>query len=234
MGHVEMDPRPGRAFVWEWGVWKDAAPVKSSHAWRGKVLDAVPGSTLVLGGGGAAATITVKGEGATSLLTVVHMSASATAAEDFQYGWADFLLRLKTRLEQIPAEDSIYHRMLVRAKPKEVIAAWLSAATMSKILPGKVKLQARAGGAYEWKWKDAKRATASGRFLEIVKGHRVAFTWEPGEVRLSAEETPYGALVSLEHRGLPPQRTREQERMWAHLLERMRVYFYFGKKIRNS
>jgi hypothetical protein len=52
-------------------------------------------------------------------------------------------------------------------------------------------------------------------------------------VRLSAERTPYGAFVSLEHLRLPPGTSRRAtERMWAHLLERMRIYFYFGKKIR--
>jgi uncharacterized protein YndB with AHSA1/START domain len=242
MGHVEIEPKPGQPFVWEWGVWKHAAPGKGTHAWRGTVLDAVPGSTLVLGSSDASVTITVKGEGQSSLITVVHANTVARSSEDYQYGWADFLLRLKTRLEPIPAEDSVFHRTLIRATPAQILRAWLSAAAMSKVLPGKAKVQAKVGGAFEWNWKDAKRPPASGKFLEIAKKHRVAFTWNapaasdaPSEVRLSAEETPYGALVSLEHLRLPPGRARDsQDRLWAHLLERLRVYFYFGKKIRVS
>jgi uncharacterized protein YndB with AHSA1/START domain len=253
MGRVEMAQKPGEPFAWEWGVWKKAAPGKGGHSWRGTVLDAVPGSTLVLGGGGWAVTLTVKGQGNAALITVVHAAASGkTPSEDYQYGWADFLLRLKTLLERRPESESLYLRTLMRARPADVIGAWLNAAAMSKVLPGKAKMQPRAGGKYDWRWSEPKGLMATGEFLEIVKGHRVAFTWRAGtasgkgksavlsspqqradEVRVSAEETPYGALVSLEHRGLPPGRTREQrERMWAHVLERMRVYFYFGKKIR--
>jgi uncharacterized protein YndB with AHSA1/START domain len=239
MGHVEMDPRPGRAFAWTWGVWAKAAPPKGEHAWRGTVADAVPGSTLVLAGGGSTAVLTVKGEGAASLVTVVHAPPPGSR-EDYQYGWADFLLKLKTLLEQPEGAEVLYLRTLVRASPKGVLAAWLSAAAMSRILPGQAKLPPRAGGRFEWTWKQPKGLRHTGRFLEIEKPRRVAFTWEatqpPSEVRLTAVETPYGALVSLEHLGLAAPalaRARRDTRwMWAHLLERLRCYFYFGKKIR--
>jgi len=253
MGHVELDPRPGKPFVWKWGVWADAAPgpaKRDSYAWRGTVLDVVPGSMLILSGGSSTTVLTVKGEGAASLLTVVHVNTSPAPSEDYQYGWADFLLRVKTLLEPHPSGDALYLRTLVRATPAEVIRAWLSPAVMNKLLPGKVTLKAKTGGRFEWLWKHQKGAPFasrsvlrdarnSGAFLEIAKGHRVAFTWEggprPSEVRLSAERTPYGAFVSLEHLRLPPGTSRRAvERMWAHLLERLRVYFFFGKKIRST
>jgi len=241
MGHVEIDPRPGKPFVWKWGVWAQAAPGKHSAEWRGTVLDAVPGSTLVLGGSGETAVLTVKGEGESSLVTVVHSSGAGGPAEDYQYGWADFLLKLKTLLERPANADSIYLRALVRATPAEILRAWLSAAAMSKLLPGKARIAGKKGGRFEWKWKEQKGAVDAGVFLEIEKGHRVSFTWEKtpraSEVRLSAERTPYGALVSLEHLGVSPHfrpagRGQSCARMWAHLLERLRAYFYFGKKIR--
>ena len=235
MGHVEMDSRPGKPFAWHWGVWEKCSPKKGSHAWSGTILDAVPGSTLVLGGGGSAATLTVKGEGEAALVTVVH-AAPADSTEDYRYGWADFLLKLKTLLERRPASSQTYLRTLVRGTPAEVLRAWLSPATMSRVLPGKVKIQAKRGGPFEWLWKHGGQRD-SGRFLEIEKGHRVAFSWEasnpPSEVRLSAERTPYGALVSLEHIGFLPARD-QAERRWAHLLERLRAYFYYGKKIRTQ
>lgn len=233
MGHVEMDSRPGRPFAWHWGVWEKCAPGKTTHAWRGTILDAVPGSTLVLSGEGETSVLTVKGEGGASLVTIVHASA-ARPREDFQYGWADFLLKLKTLLERNPVSNAIYLRTLVRAKPAEVLRAWLSPAAMSKILPAQVRIQARPGGRFEWVSKGGGKD--SGRFLEIAKGHRVVFTWEgtnpPSEVRLFADTTPYGALVALEHLGVAPGRS-PLERHWAHLLERLRAYFYYGKRIRK-
>ncbi|HEV8385285.1 MAG TPA: SRPBCC family protein [Candidatus Acidoferrales bacterium] len=237
MGHVELDARPGQPFVWKWGVWDEAAPGKGSHDWRGTVLDVVPGSMLILSGGASTAVLTVNGEGNSSLITAVQMVTEPSAGEDFQYGWADFLLRVKTLLEPHPSGDALYLRTLMRATPAEVIGAWLSPTVMSKILPGKVTLKAKPGGRFAWQWKHPKGAKNSGAFLEITKGRHVAFTWEggpqPSEVRLSAERTPYGAFVSLEHLRLPPGASRRAiERMWAHLLERLRVYFYFGKKIR--
>lgn len=245
MGHVEMDARPGGRFAWHWGVWARAAPASgSSHAWQGQVLDAVPGSTLVLSGGGSTATLTVKGEGGASLVTVVHVTTSPGGFEDYQYGWADFLLRLKTRLERPALADVLYLRTLVRAKPAEVLRAFLDAKQMNKLLPGKTKITARQGGRFEWLWTEPAGVRDSGQFLDIAKGHRIAFTWEgtprPTEVRISADATPYGAMVALEHLGMSPHSThgapgrgrQSYARMWAHLLERMRCYFYFGKKIR--
>lgn len=240
MGRVEMDARPGRGFAWHWGVWTKATPGKGAREdveWRGRVLDAVPGATLVLGAAGApTVTLTVKGEGEASLVTAVQGSAPPGASlEDFRYGWADFLLKLKTLLERSPRAGSIYLRTLVRATPAQILAAWLSPASMSKILPGKARIQARKGGRFEWVWREPKGAKDSGRFLEIEKGHRIAFTWEgatPSEVRLAVEQTPYGALVALEHFGLEPAQ-RSVERRWAHLLERLRAYFYHGRRIRT-
>jgi uncharacterized protein YndB with AHSA1/START domain len=174
-----------------------------------------------------------------SLVTVVHVNTSPAPSEDYQYGWADFLLRVKTLLEPHPSGDALYLRTLIRATPAEVIRAWLSPAAMGKLLPGKAKIHPQAGGGYEWQWKHQKGKQNSGAFLEIVKGRHVAFTWvegaRPSEVRFSAERTPYGAFVSLEHLRLPFGSSRRvTERMWAHLLERLRVYFFFGKKIRAS
>ena len=244
LGHVEMDPRPGRPFLWTWHIWQQASPIQRDSAWRGTVLDAVPGSTLVLHGGSSTATFTVKGEGDASLITVVHVTHSTHAAEEYRYGWADFLLRLKTQLERPATGESIYLRALVRGKPENIIAAWLSPAAMNKLLPGRAKIESRVGGSFEWAWAQPQGIKDSGVFIEIVKGHRVAFSWmgtpKPTEVRLAAEQTPYGAMVSLEHLGVsphathgPPGRGRQSYgRMWAHLLERLRCYFYCGKKIR--
>jgi uncharacterized protein YndB with AHSA1/START domain len=239
MGRVEMDPRPQRPFHWPWSVWASAAPARSGAEWRGLVLDAVPGSTLVLSGQGMTVTFTVKGEGAAALVTLIQPSFPAgSAREDYQYGWADFLFKLKTLLERPPQDDAIFVRTLIRARPAEILKAWLTPAAMNKLLPGKTKITAKKNGGYEWK-RPAGRE--SGVFLEIVRDQRLAFTWEapglprPAEVRLSAVPTPYGAMVSLELRAAGSLRhLEEHRRRWAHLLERLRAYFFYGKKIRAS
>ena len=242
MGRVEMDPKPTRPFHWPWSVWAASAPVAKGSggaAWRGLVLDVVPGSTLVLSGEGMTLTITVKGERGSTLVTLIQSSFPPGASrDDHQYAWADFLFKLKTLLEHAPVEDAIYVRALVRAKPAEIVKAWLTPAVMSRIVPGKVKLTPKPGGAYEWKRKDG---VVSGKFIEIDKAQRLSFTWQgeglarPGEVRVSAVPTPYGAMVALELRASDTIRHLEDHRrFWAHLLERVRVYFYYGKKIRTG
>jgi uncharacterized protein YndB with AHSA1/START domain len=181
----------------------------------------------------------VKGERGSALVTLIQSSFPPGAArEDYQYGWADFLFKLKTLLEHAPVEDALFVRSLVRGKPAEIIRAWLSPAAMSRIVPAKVKIAAKPGGAYEWKGQDG---SISGKFIEIAKNHRVVFTWmgeglnRPGEVRFCAEPTPYGAMVALELRAADTIRHLEHHRrLWAHLLERLRVYFYYDKKIRVS
>lgn len=247
LGRVEMDPVPGKPFLWRWDVWAAAAPGKKpprAWEWRGKVLDAVPGSTLVLGGKGESlAVLTVKGQGAASLVTVVQSDvASGFDIEEYRYGWADFLLRMKTRLEGPPAMDSIYLRTLVRARAADVLRAWLSSRAMGDILPGKAKIAGKQGGRFLWEWKEPKGMKSSGEFLEISPKHRVSFTWESRErhasaeeVVLSAEETPYGALVSLEHRGGGRSGSQaELARQWPRVLERLRAYFFYGKRIRTT
>lgn len=252
LGPVEMDPRPGRPFLWRWRVWEQAVPGRvgpKDYAWRGQVLDAVPGSTLVLGGAGeSTAVLTVKGEGAASLVTVVQGEAPRGADwETYRADWADFLLKLKTRLEPPAVPGALYRRALVDAAPGDVLRAALSAPAMAKLLPGRAKIAARPGGRFEWRWTDG--GAAAGQILEFVKGQRLAFTWEATapatEVRLAAARTPMGSLVSIEHLGLVPGRFRvvgtapahDREsyyRVWARLLERMRVYFRCGRKIRTS
>lgn len=250
LGPVQLDPRPGRPFLWRWRVWEKAAPGRvgpREYVWRGRVLDVAPGAALVLGGAGeSTATLTVKGEGLASLVTVVQSEVPSYAdRERYRADWADFLLKLKTRLEPPAVPGALYRRALVAASPNEILRAALSASAMAKLLPGIAKVSPRPGGRFEWRWKQD--GAASGKLLEFVKGQRLAFTWEATapatEVRLAAVRTPLGALVSVEHLGLFPGRFRavgqapasDREsyyRLWAHLLERMRVYFHFRRKIR--
>jgi|GEM_PF-2335486 uncharacterized protein YndB with AHSA1/START domain len=250
LGHVEMDCRPGRPFVWHWGVWEKSAPRKVDGCWRGTVLDVVPGAVLVLGGTGQpTVTLTIKGQGTACLVTVVQGPGPAGAdLESSRYRWADFLLKLKTLLEPPALFDALYLRTLVRAAPGDILKAFLSGATLGKLLPGRARVQARPQGRFEWQWKDS-AARAAGTLLEFEKNHRLALAWEAtapvSEVRIEATRAPYGTIVSLAHLNLghgnlsvaasSPARDREgYRRLWARLLERLRCYFFYGRKIRTA
>ncbi len=84
MGHVEMEAKPARPFHWPWSVWAASAPVAKEKpgdaAWRGLVLDVVPGSTLVLSGEGMTVTFTVKGERGSALITLIPAGSSPGSA----------------------------------------------------------------------------------------------------------------------------------------------------------
>ena len=244
-GRVELEPKPGAPFHWRWGLWEKLAPKKADYSWRGTVLDVVPGSTLVLGDSGQMGVVcfTVKGDPEASLVTVVQPSpAQPRLAEDYRHGWADFLLRFKTYLEFQPGKSDLLLRVLVRGTPADAIRAWLEPKQLAKILPGKASGKPKVGGKFLWEWRGRRD---SGTYLEIERSSHIAFTWEstrlaggrpsrPSEVRIAAGRAPYGTLVSLYHAGLTGADTASWQRFheWHELLERLRCYLYFGKKIR--
>lgn len=241
LGRVEMQAQPGAPLRWPWGVWEKVAPKrKGGYTWVGKVLDVVPGSTLVLGPT-PLVIFTVKGEGDSALVTVAQSAPRPPEkAEDYEYGWADFLLRLKINLETEHTQREVLARALVRAKPEQIYRGLLSPAALAKILPGKAKVQAKAGGRFSWQHKRSEHAH-TGAFLELRKGRRMSFTWErtnpASEVVIEAQPMPYGTLVSVHHTGLVrmnPGQLFGQRMYWWRLLERLRCYFYFKGNIRTA
>lgn len=241
LGRVEMRAEPGAPLRWQWGVWEKVAPRRrGGYTWEGKVLDAVPGAALVLGPD-PVVTFTVKGEGDATLVTVTQGALpSGEKTEDYEYGWADFLLRLKTHLETERQEREVLVRVLVRGTPKQVYRAWLNPKALAKLLPGKARVQARVGGRFSWQHKLGKHVH-TGVFLELLKERRITFTWEStapaSEVALEAQPMPYGTLVSAHHSGLlamKPGQLFSQRMYWLRLLERLRCYSYFQGKIRAA
>lgn len=241
LGRVEMRAEPGAKMRWEWGVWEKIAPGRAgAYTWQGTVLDVVPGSTLVLGPE-PVVTFTVKGQAGATLVTVTQAAAStAKETESYEYGWADFLLRLKTHLETETIEREILARTLVRARPQQVYRAWLDPKALAKIIPGKAKLKAKVGERFSWQHKRSKRAH-TGVFLALRKDQRIAVSWEStnpaSEVSLQMQPAPYGALASVHHSGLVGLNSALQfaQRMfWLRLLERLRCYFYFKGKIKTA
>ncbi|MEE8201916.1 MAG: SRPBCC family protein [Candidatus Acidoferrales bacterium] len=255
LGRVEMGAQPGARLVWHWGVWEKLAPGRRRYTWEGTVLEVVPGSTLVLGpaelprgkrGGGPGpppvVTLTVKGQRGAALVTVVQGAPARPGEklEDYEHGWADFLLKLKTQLETENLEGEVWCRALVRATPAQVFRAWLSPAALAKLLPGKAKVQARVGGRFSWRHKLGKHEH-TGAFLELKKNRGINFTWETtdpaSEVALEAQPAPYGTLVSVHHTGLLGMNRGQlfgQRMFWRRLLERLRCYCAFKGKIKTA
>ena len=233
-GKVEMAATPGAAFSWQWGVW--------GFTWQGRVLDSVPGSTLVLGPK-PVVTLTVKGEGADTLVTVTQFVPEGSGPgrkklADYEYGWADFLLKLKTLLETESARNEVLVRHLMRATPAQVYRAWLSPRTLAKLIPGKAKVAARVGKRFAWQHKLSKHVH-QGTFLELERNRTIAFTWEAtqpaSEVRIGMNAAPYGTLVAVRHTallGLNPGQLYAQRTYWNRLLERLRYILYFKGRIR--
>ncbi|HXE75631.1 MAG TPA: SRPBCC family protein [Candidatus Xenobia bacterium] len=239
LGRVEMGSAPGAPFSWQWGVWERVAPGRTADfRWTGKVLDVVPGSTLVLGPS-PVVCFTVQGRGDSTLMTVTQ-GVSSQEQQEYEYGWADFLLRLKTQLETEHLERQVMARALLRAKPHQVYRAWLSPSALARIIPGKAKVAAKPGGRFTWQHKRGKHQH-SGVFLDLKKDRALSFTWEgthpPSEVRIEGQPTPYGTLVAVHHTSLVAMNRGQlfaQRVYWMRLLERMRCYFYFKGKIKSA
>lgn len=242
LGRADLAAKPGTAFRWHWGVWEKVAPGagKGKYTWTGTVLDVVPGSTLVLGPE-PVVTLTVKGQSDSTLVTVVQGApAVGMELEDSEHGWADFLLKLKTLLESENLEQEVWARALVRATPQQVYRTWLSDKAMKKVIPGKVTVEPKHGHRFSWQHNRALHSHR-GTFLELEKNRRIGFTWESShpasEVKLEAQPTPYGTLVSIHHSGLVRLNRSQlfsQRMFWMRLLERLRCYFWFGGKIRAT
>ena len=239
LGRVEMVATPGAPFSWQWGVWEKVAPGRAARfGWEGTVLDVVPGSTLVLGPT-PVVTFTAQGRVDSTLVTVTQ-SVSLQEKSEFEYGWADFLLRLKTQLETENLEREVLARALLRATPQQAYRAWLSPAALARIIPGKAKVAAKSGGRFTWQHKRGKHQH-TGTFLELRKNRGLSFTWEgtrpPSEIRIEGQPTPYGTLMAVHHTGLVGMNRGQlfgQRVFWMRLLERMRCYFYFKGKIKTA
>lgn len=116
------------------------------------------------------------------------------------------------------------------APPERVFDAWLNPATAGKWLFAtawrpmrRVEIDARTGGPY--RLVDGRGAEYAGRYLEIDRPRRLAFTLSmensPGvDTRVIAEIVPLksGCELTLRHEGVPPDRARLTEGRWTGIL----------------
>jgi len=241
LGHVKMGSAPGSAFRWRWGEYEKLAPGRKAglFVWEGKVLDSVPGSVLVLGPR-PLAVLTVKGEAGSALVTVVQPAAEGIDSEDYEEGWADFLLKLKTFLETLHWDRETLARALVGATPRKALATFLDENAMKRLLPGKVKIPAKAGKAFQWH-AQGEQKPFTGTLFELQRDRRMVFQWEAttpaSAVAIEAQPTPFGTLVSIHHTGLwrlGRSQIFRQRMFWVRLLERVRCYHHFGGRIKAA
>lgn len=114
--------------------------------------------------------------------------------------------------------------------PPEVVYSFLTeSAKWSEWQGVEATIEAREGGIFVMKMADG--TTARGQFLELTPNQRVVFTWgwvdhpgvAPGSstVEIEIAEDGSGSLVTLSHRGLPPEEIEVHTMGWEHYVPRL-------------
>lgn len=114
--------------------------------------------------------------------------------------------------------------------PPEVVYSFLTeSAKWSEWQGVEATIEAREGGIFVMKMADG--TTARGQFLELSPNQRVVFTWgwvdhpgvAPGSstVEIEIAEDGSGSLVTLSHRGLPPEEIEVHTMGWEHYVPRL-------------
>jgi uncharacterized protein YndB with AHSA1/START domain len=117
----------------------------------------------------------------------------------------------------------------IAARPAEVYAYLTESGRWSRWQGAEAELDAVPGGGFRMTMGNG--MVAEGRFLELVPGARVVFTWgwrgraelPPGSstVEIELEPDGDGTLVRLTHRGLPTEETSIHEIGWRHYVPRL-------------
>jgi uncharacterized protein YndB with AHSA1/START domain len=118
----------------------------------------------------------------------------------------------------------------VAAKPATVFRFFTEAQLWMRWQGTDAQIEARVGGIFRVNVRGD--GYASGRFVEVVDGRRVVFTWgwerpespvQPGsttvEIDLIEEDT--GTLIRLTHTGLPAEAFDEHNAGWTHYVARL-------------
>lgn len=117
----------------------------------------------------------------------------------------------------------------VAASPAVVYSYLTESTKWSRWQGEDATIEARHGGLFTLKMPNG--TTARGRFVELVPDERVVFTWgwidHPGvppgsttvEIVISASGN--GSLITLTHRGLPPDEVELHAIGWQHYLPRL-------------
>lgn len=116
------------------------------------------------------------------------------------------------------------------AAPPEVVYSYLTESVKWARWQGvDATIEARRGGLFVMRMPNG--TTARGQFLELVPNERVVFTWgwvdHPGlppgastvEIEIMGDDR--GSLLTLTHRGLPPDEVEIHDVGWSHYVPRL-------------
>jgi uncharacterized protein YndB with AHSA1/START domain len=126
--------------------------------------------------------------------------------------------------------DAVAREQVVAAPPGEVFRWFVDPDLLARWIGIRAVLEPRPGGSFRFEIVDGE--WCSGRYLEVVPGRRVVFTWgwdsgaipvPPGSstVEVDLEPHPDGTLVRLVHRDLAPEVRPLHADGWSRFLPRL-------------
>jgi uncharacterized protein YndB with AHSA1/START domain len=126
--------------------------------------------------------------------------------------------------------DAVAREQVVAAPPGEVFRWFVDPGLLARWIGIRAVLEPRPGGSFRFEIVDGE--WCSGRYLEVVPGQRVVFTWgwdsgaipvPPGSstVQVDLEPHPDGTLVRLVHRDLAPEVRPLHADGWSRFLPRL-------------
>jgi uncharacterized protein YndB with AHSA1/START domain len=128
-------------------------------------------------------------------------------------------------------EASIRVERRIAARPADVYAYLTDSVRWARWQGDSAEIEAVPGGLFRMTM--ANGAMAEGRFLQLVPGARVVFTWgwhgdealPPGSSTVEIELTPDGdgTILRLTHRDLPPDRQPIHRAGWDRYLPRLAI-----------
>lgn len=117
----------------------------------------------------------------------------------------------------------------IAASPNVVYSYLTESTKWAQWQGAEATIEPRPGGIFVMKMPDG--AKARGQFVELVPDRKVVFTWgwvdhpgvPPGSstVEVEISDDGDGSLVTLTHRGLPPDEVEIHDRGWRHYLPRL-------------
>jgi uncharacterized protein YndB with AHSA1/START domain len=128
-------------------------------------------------------------------------------------------------------DTKVIERVITIAAPPETVFRLLTDPVQYVRWKGKLaELEPRPGGKFRVEFANTKDIVA-GRFVEVVPGRRVVFTWgwegnehvPPGMSRVEIDLAPEGAgtRLRLVHRGLPDDALASHTQGWDYFLPRL-------------
>jgi uncharacterized protein YndB with AHSA1/START domain len=129
-----------------------------------------------------------------------------------------------------PAAKDVTCETVVAAPPTEVFRWFVRPELLVRWIGIDAQLEPRPGGRFRFEVTDGQ--WCSGRYLEVVPGKRVVFTWgwesgvipvPPGSSTVTVDlvEHPDGTLVHLVHSDLAPELRQLHAEGWSRFLPRL-------------